>query len=66
MSVGRDLRASAWTEDGGIEAIEPTIESFWARAGRFVLGIQWHPEQMQDETPHRNIFRAFIEAARKK
>jgi len=65
-SIGRDLRASAWTEDGVIEAIEPSTESPWARLGRFVLGVQWHPEQMQDETPHRNIFRAFIEAAQKK
>lgn len=63
MSIGRDLKASAWTEDGVIEAIEPSAESPWARSGRFVLGVQWHPEQMQDETPHRNIFRAFIEAA---
>jgi len=65
-SIGRDLLASAWTEDGVIEAIEPSTESSWARSGRFVLGVQWHPEQMQDETLHRNIFCAFIEAAQKK
>jgi putative glutamine amidotransferase len=62
-SVGLDLQASAWTEDGVIEAIEPSADSAWARSGRFVLGVQWHPEQMQDETPQRNIFRALIEAA---
>ncbi|MEN6320275.1 MAG: gamma-glutamyl-gamma-aminobutyrate hydrolase family protein [Syntrophaceae bacterium] len=66
MLVGRDLRASAWTEDGVIEVIEPSADSHWSHSGRFVLGVQWHPEQMQDETPHRNLFRALIEAARKK
>lgn len=66
LAIGRDLRASAWTTDGVIEAIEPSADSLSARSGRFVLGVQWHPEQMQDETPHRNIFLAFVEAAQKK
>jgi putative glutamine amidotransferase len=61
--VGAHLRASAWSPDGVIEAIEPSPDSPWARSGRFVLGVQWHPEQMQNEAPHRNIFRALIEAA---
>jgi gamma-glutamyl-gamma-aminobutyrate hydrolase PuuD len=30
-----------------------------------VLGVQWHPEQMQDEAPHRNIFFALTEAAQR-
>ena len=64
--VGRYLRASAWSPDGVIEAIEPSSDSPWALSGRFVLGIQWHPEQLQDEEPHRNIFRAFIKAALRK
>ena len=63
---GRYLRASAWTPDGIIEAIEPSDDSPWALSGRFILGIQWHPEQMQDEEPQRNIFRALVETARKK
>ena len=35
---GRDLRATAWSDDGVIEAIE----------GDGALGIQWHPERMFD------------------
>ncbi len=38
--IGRDLRATAWAADGVIEAIEDT------RPGRFVVGVQWHPELM--------------------
>jgi putative glutamine amidotransferase len=64
--IGADLRASAWSQDGVIEAIEPAEGSPWALSRRFILGVQWHPEQMQDEEPHRNIFHALIEAARKK
>lgn len=64
--VGLHLRATAWSSDGIIEAIEPSADSPWAQTGRFVLGIQWHPEQMQDETPHRNIFVALIQAAQRK
>jgi gamma-glutamyl-gamma-aminobutyrate hydrolase PuuD len=64
--IGRYLRATAWSSDEVIEAIEPSLHSTWARTGRFVLGVQWHPEQMQDETPHRNIFLALTEAAQRK
>lgn len=62
---GLDLVASAWTDDGIIEAIEPAAGSPWAHRGRFVLGIQWHPERMQDEEPQRRLFKALIAAARK-
>lgn len=36
--VGRDLRATAWSSDGLVEAVEDTREGFWA------VGVQWHPE----------------------
>jgi putative glutamine amidotransferase len=62
--TGCGLRATAWSGDGIVEAIEPTIDSAWARSDRFILGIQWHPERLQEEEPHRNIFAAFIEACR--
>ena len=62
--IGRWLCATAWSSDGVIEAIEPIHDSPWARRGRFVLGVQWHPERIHDEAPHGNIFRAFVEAAR--
>ena len=64
--VGKYLRASAWTPDGVVEAIEPALDSPWARSGRFVLGVQWHPEQLQTEELHQNIFRALVKAAQKK
>ena len=66
QKLGRYLRASAWSPDGIIEAIEPSLDSPWCYSGRFILGVQWHPEQMQDEEPHRNIFRALVEAIREK
>ena len=40
---GRGLRAVAHSRDGLIEAIESTDR------GRFVLGVQWHPERMEPE-----------------
>jgi len=65
QKIGRYLRATAWSSDGIIEAIEPAPDSPWAKSGRFVLGVQWHPEQMQDKTPHRNIFLALTEASQR-
>jgi putative glutamine amidotransferase len=60
---GEGLCASAWSADGIIEALEPTPDSAWSRSGRFLLGVQWHPERMQDQPPQRRLFRSFIEAA---
>ncbi len=61
--IGKYLIASAWSADGIIEAIEPAPDSPWAASGRFVLGLQWHPERMQDEAPHRQPFLALVQAA---
>ncbi|MCK9196631.1 MAG: gamma-glutamyl-gamma-aminobutyrate hydrolase family protein [Syntrophales bacterium] len=61
--LGKYLIASAWSADGIIEAIEPAPDSPWAASGRFVLGVQWHPERMQDEAPHRQPFLALVKAA---
>jgi len=61
--IGKHLIASAWSADGIIEAIEPAPSSPWAASNRFVLGLQWHPERMQDEEPQRRLFRSFIQAA---
>lgn len=62
---GRDLRASAWTGDGIIEALEPAGGSSWAKKGRFALGVQWHPERMQESDHHERLFRALVEAAKR-
>ncbi len=47
------LRITARADDGVIEAIEREGE-------RFVLGVQWHPERMEDGW----LFRALVAAAR--
>jgi hypothetical protein len=31
--------------------------------GRFFLGVQWHPEDLLDEPPHRALFEALVRAA---
>jgi len=59
-TVGEGLRATAWTADGLIEALEEQ------RTDRWALGVQWHPEidWEQDDFSER-LFRSFIEAARR-
>ena len=52
--VGDGLAVSAISEDGLIEAIERPDYPF-------MLGVQWHPERLNEE-PHINIFKAFIES----
>jgi putative glutamine amidotransferase len=51
------LVPTAYAPDGLIEAVEGTN-------GRFVVGVQWHPEELTDKDPvHRLLFTAFLEAA---
>ncbi|MCQ2428420.1 MAG: gamma-glutamyl-gamma-aminobutyrate hydrolase family protein, partial [Clostridia bacterium] len=51
--------ASAYSADGYAEAIEPE-----KRTGRFMLGVQWHPELFYDVSEDsRVIFKAFVKAA---
>jgi putative glutamine amidotransferase len=47
--------ASAWAEDGTVEAMEAG-----AASARFCLGVQWHPEMSRDQ----RLFDALVEAAR--
>jgi putative glutamine amidotransferase len=51
--LGRGLIATASTHDGVVEAVE-------LPSARFVLGVQWHPEEQGDQRP----FDALVEAAR--
>lgn len=51
--IGDGLRKSAETSDNIVEAIEST-------SGKYVLGIQWHPELEAGEISGK-IFRWFIE-----
>lgn len=51
------LRASAIAPDGLIEAAE-------GRNGRFLIGVQWHPEVFEMTDPHTSrLFKAFVAAA---
>jgi len=57
--IGRNLRAVAAAPDGVIEAVEDSN-------GRFVVGVQWHPERgFQDDDFSRALFAAFVQEAAK-
>ncbi|HZH89963.1 MAG TPA: gamma-glutamyl-gamma-aminobutyrate hydrolase family protein [Pyrinomonadaceae bacterium] len=57
-TVGEGLRATAWTADGLIEALEDQ------RTDRWAYGVQWHPEiDWEDDDFSENLFKSFIEAA---
>ena len=53
-TLGRDLVVTARSGDGVIEAVE-------LPGHRFVVGVQWHPE----ETGDRRLFEALVDAARR-
>jgi gamma-glutamyl-gamma-aminobutyrate hydrolase PuuD len=52
--LGASLVATAWTDDGIIEAAETS------GSGAFMLAVQWHPEAGDDTS----LFEALIAAAR--
>jgi putative glutamine amidotransferase len=53
--AGRDLRVTARAKDGVIECIEDT------REGKFVLGVQWHPElSWESDELSGKIFNMFV------
>jgi putative glutamine amidotransferase len=55
------FKITAMSGDGVIEAIEPANP--WAD---FILGVQWHPENLAAKDKHqRAIFDAFVKAAAK-
>ena len=59
QKLAAGLTAVAVAPDGIIEAIElPDYPGF------FGLGVQWHPEDMLEYKPERDLFRAFIQTAR--
>jgi putative glutamine amidotransferase len=55
-TLAHDLKASATSTDGIVEAFEDPQRPFF-------VGVQWHPESMH-EAPHRAIYRALVDAAR--
>ena len=54
---GRGMRVVARSEDGLIEAIESEDRR------RFVLGVQWHAEDLTHEPHHLALFKALCESA---
>jgi putative glutamine amidotransferase len=60
-ALGFGLREVAWAPDGVIEGVEMPGED------RFVLGVQWHPEELVGhDQAARNLFAAVVEAARRR
>lgn len=61
-ALGRGLLPVAFAPDALIEGVElddPDV-------GHFVLGVQWHPEELVGKDPAaRRLFRAFVDASRK-
>ena len=58
-NVAPSLRATAWAEDGTVEAVESDTHPF-------LIGVQWHPEMLRERESHaRALFRAFTEEAKK-
>ena len=56
--LGDGLRAVAWAPDGTVEGIE-------GADGRFVLGVQWHAETLDEvERAQARLFAALVDAAR--
>ncbi|HVK23970.1 MAG TPA: gamma-glutamyl-gamma-aminobutyrate hydrolase family protein [Actinokineospora sp.] len=51
--LGPGLRPVGWAADGTVEALE-------AVGDRFVIGVQWHPEQQSDDV---RLFAALVAAA---
>ena len=52
--LGKNLKASAYSKDGIIEAIEK-------EDAKFVVGIQWHPELLVDNCDKMlNLFKTFV------
>lgn len=56
---GVGMEPVAWAEDGIVEAIELTSDQI---NGRWVVGVQWHPERQRFDHESKALFRAFVAA----
>ena len=52
-----DFVVTATAPDGVIEAFE-------ARDGRWLVAVQWHPENLHNDPASRRLFREFVEEVR--
>ncbi len=57
--IGERLRPVAFAPDGVIEALED-------RDGRFLIAVQWHPEDLTDRPEHLRLFEALVAEARRR
>jgi putative glutamine amidotransferase len=53
----RDFVVTATAPDGVIEALE-------TQDGRWLVAVQWHPENLTDDPAARRLFREFVDAVR--
>ncbi len=60
--LGTGLVATAWTDDGVIEAVEFASAGDEPTAGASMLAVQWHPEAGDD----LSLFSSLVEAARQR
>ena len=56
--VAKGFRISATAPDGVVEAIE-------AKDGRWLVAVQWHPENLTDDAVSRRLFREFVAEVRR-
>ncbi|HVE11883.1 MAG TPA: gamma-glutamyl-gamma-aminobutyrate hydrolase family protein [Elusimicrobiota bacterium] len=59
--IAAGLKVSARAADGTVEGLELAQPD-----GRFFVFVQWHPERVQDEEQRRTLFKAFVDACRKR
>jgi len=60
-ALAAPLTAVAHAPDGLIEGVEPRLADRWS----FVVGVQWHPEELArgGDAPSRRLFERFVAAA---
>ena len=55
-TLAAGLRATAYAPDGLIEGVENSDAGF-------LIGVQWHPEELAEQNaPMRRLFTAFVDA----
>lgn len=54
------------TDDCSISAVSPddVIEAIEIRDKKFIIGVQWHPEDLMEKEESTRLFNAFIESCR--
>jgi putative glutamine amidotransferase len=60
LAAAPGLKVSATAPDGVIEAVE------WDRDGRWLLAVQWHPENLAGDSVSRALFAEFARAVRER